>query len=114
MAKTATGRADIAITGDGMNAVLTVTLPTNAASPYQHLQHATTAAYAALPTPPTGTSFVVIIPPSGSTLAKTLKGVTGDTGVPLSTSQPSIIALAGVSVFGILATGVETLEVYYF
>lgn len=113
MAKTASGTASIHITGDGQDTNLTITLPTNAASPFQHQPVATTAAYAALPTPPAGTSFVVIIPPGGSVLAKTLKGVTGDTGVPLSASQPSIIALAGVSVFGILATGVETLDVYY-
>ncbi len=113
MAKLVSGTATIQVSGDGIMTNFTVTLPTNAASPFEHLPVATTAAYAALPTPPTGTSFVVIIPPSGSVLAKTLKGVTGDTGIPLSASQPSIIALAGVSVFGILATGVETLDVYY-
>lgn len=114
MAKASAGTAAITVSGDGVTATLTLTLTTNAATPFQHLIHATTAAYAALPTPPTGTTMCVIIPPSGSVLAKTLKGVTGDTGIPLSASQTSIIALAGLSVFGILATGVESLDVYYF
>jgi len=60
-------------------------------------------------TPPTagGTTptAVTIIPPSGNAQTITLKGVTGDTGVPLHKTDPSTIALGGVATF-VLTAGV--------
>jgi hypothetical protein len=44
-------------------------------------------------TVPTGATAVVIQPPSGNTILVTFKGVTGDTGVPLHKTQPTVIAL---------------------
>lgn len=46
-------------------------------------------------TPPAGATpvAVTIIPPSGNTSTITLKGVTGDTGVVLHTTDPTTIAL---------------------
>ncbi len=58
---------------------------------------------------PTGGSTVVactIVPPSGNIVALTLKGVTGDTGVPLHLTDPTSIAFAsGTTTFGLLAGG---------
>lgn len=36
---------------------------------------------------------LTIIPPSGNTLLITLKGVAGDTGIPLHKTDPTIVAL---------------------
>ena len=47
-------------------------------------------------TVPTGGSTpkaVTIVPPSGNTVVLTLKGVTGDTGVPLHLTDPTSIGL---------------------
>lgn len=62
---------------------------------------------------PTGATAVLIIPPTGNANAITLKGVTGDTGVPLSLTKPSAIALAASSGFGIL-TGASTIIQFIF
>ena len=44
-------------------------------------------------TVPSGATAVVIQPPSGNTILVTFKGVSGDTGVALHKTQPSVIAL---------------------
>jgi len=44
-------------------------------------------------TVPTGFKGFTIIPPSGNTTLITLKGVTGDTGVPLHLTDPTSIGL---------------------
>jgi hypothetical protein len=54
-------------------------------------------------TPPTGTKAVTIIPPSGNLILITLKGVTGDTGVPLHLTDPSSIALNAADDFCLTA-----------
>jgi len=56
-------------------------------------------------TVPSGASLCVIIPPTTNTNALTLKGVTGDTGIPISPSQPTVIPCVGSTAFGLLATG---------
>ena len=54
-------------------------------------------------TPPTGGSTpvaVTIIPPAGNTVALTLKGIAGDTGIAIHLTDPTTIGLAaGVSSF---------------
>jgi hypothetical protein len=52
---------------------------------------------------------VTIIPPAGNTQALTLKGVTGDIGIPLHLTDPGVIPLAsGTTAIGITAGGVVT------
>lgn len=48
-------------------------------------------------TPPTGATGVTIIPDNTNTIAITLKGVTGDTGLPLALTSPTSIGLASAS-----------------
>ena len=43
-------------------------------------------------TVPAGASGCCIIPPSANTVALTLKGVTGDTGVAIAPAAPSVLA----------------------
>lgn len=42
-------------------------------------------------TVPTGATKVIIIPPAANTQTLTLKGVTGDTGIPLSPTDVAVI-----------------------
>ena len=60
-------------------------------------------------TVPVATGVVVkaatIIPPAGNIVTLTLKGVTGDTGVPLSLTDPTSIALAATVISFVLTTG---------
>jgi hypothetical protein len=42
---------------------------------------------------PTGATYAIIQPPTGNSIAVTLKGVTGDTGVKLHLTAPTCIAI---------------------
>jgi len=44
-------------------------------------------------TAPTGAKGVTILPPAGNTTKITLKGVTGDTGVDLHPTDPTVLGL---------------------
>src|SRR5580700_184359 len=58
---------------------------------------------------PAGTQYVVMSPPSTSTNAKTLKGVAGDTGFPLSANLAAIIPVAnGTTSIIVGSAGAET------
>jgi hypothetical protein len=64
-------------------------------------------------TPPSWALRATIVPASGSSNAKTLKGVSGDTGIPLATAESTKIALSSASSFVINSTGSETITVYW-
>ncbi len=62
-------------------------------------------------TVPSGAVACVITPPSGNGVALTLKGVTGDTGVHISQTTPSLIVFDGSnlpSTFVITAASLTT------
>lgn len=59
-------------------------------------------------TPPTGTTAVTIIPPAANTILMTLKGVTGDTGVPLHKTDPTSIGLNSAAAFCLTAASTIT------
>ncbi len=90
-------------TGD-VNGVETATAATNTASPGQ-IEIKTLASGFNTITLPTGGSTVVgctIVPPTGNAVTITLKGVTGDTGVPLHLTDPTSVAFAsGTTTFGL-------------
>ncbi len=66
-------------------------------------------------TPPVGATVAVIIPPAANAVTMTLKGITGDTGVPLSLTNPSLISLASAAAFVITTGGtINGVEVLYF
>lgn len=51
---------------------------------------------------PAGANGCVISPPASNAIALTLKGITGDTGIPLHLTNPQILNFAsGVTTFGI-------------
>jgi len=114
MAKSFTGSANLTITGDGILANILVVPAPNVASPYQHITGALINGSVTF-TPPAATLVVVLVPPTTSVITKTLKGDSGDTGVPLSKTQPSIFSVAVTpGTFVITASGSENIDVYYF
>lgn len=64
-------------------------------------------------TPPSWALRCTIVPSSSSTNAKTLKGVAGDTGIPLAVAETTKIALASAASFVINSTGTEVITVYW-
>lgn len=57
-----------------------------------------------IPTGGTVPTAVVIVPPAGNVVTLTLKGVTGDTGVPLHLTDPTTIAFPSASTTFVLTT----------
>lgn len=116
MAVSSTRTTTIIFTGDTVGTE-TVSAATNASSP-GGIEIKTLSAGANTITIPTGGSTVTavtIVPPSGNAQTLTLKGVTGDTGVPLHLTDPSTIALAsGTTTFCLTAGGTITgLRLFY-
>lgn len=58
-------------------------------------------------TVPTGATAVLIIPVAGNAQTLTLKGVTGDTGIALHITNPTVVALGSTPSIG-LTTGGST------
>jgi hypothetical protein len=65
-------------------------------------------------TVPTGSVAALIIPPAANTNGITLKGVTGDTGIAISKTAPTCIALASGASFGLtIATAATVITVIF-
>lgn len=56
-------------------------------------------------TVPTNATAALIIPDPANTQTIQLKGVTGDTGIPISKTQPTAIALNAATTFGLTVGG---------
>ena len=107
MATTSTRSTVINFTGD-VNAPEVVTAAANLVSPAAIELKTFTGAGANTVTVPTGGSTVTavtIIPPAGNVQTITLKGVTGDTGVPLHPTDHTVVALAAATVNFVLTVG---------
>lgn len=112
MAVTAVITVAVALTGDVVGS-LSIPTQTLSASPAERLVVALANGANTL-TPPTGTLAAVFVPPSNSSVTKTLKGVSGDTGLPLATNAPTYVSLAASpGAFVIAANGAENLTVYW-
>lgn len=108
MSKQATATISVNVTGDGLNFTDTDS-PTNASSGVAPTSATLAAGFNAIPVP-SGVTRVKIKPPPSSAVALTLKGVTGDTGIPISPAEPSYLSLpTGATTFGITAGGAVTL-----
>jgi len=85
----------ITFTGD-VTASLTQSSGQNLASPgdIDYVNLASGANTITLPPTTVTTVAVTIVPPAGNTVALTLKGVAGDSGVGLHLTDPSTVALA--------------------
>lgn len=88
MSKTSTVTTTISIVGDGVNETITQSYQ-NTACPSGAPQALSLSSGANTLTVPTGAVALTIIPPAGNAVTLTLKGVTGDTGVALSPTNPT-------------------------
>jgi hypothetical protein len=114
MAKTSQIAVTLSGSGDGIQA-FTIAAPTisNSASPLVHDQHSLTTGANTL-TVPTGATYLVVVPPAASTVAKTLKGVSGDTGIALTPGAWCALPIAsGVSSIVINAASGEVVDLYW-
>jgi len=116
MAVTATRSTTIVYSGDVVGTE-TISAASNTASPGQ-VQILTLSSGFNTITLPTGGSTVnacTIVPPTANVVTMTLKGITGDTGVPLHLTDPTTIAFAsGTTTFGITTNAILTgLRLYY-
>lgn len=65
-------------------------------------------------TPPAAATAVLIIPPAANTSLITLKGITTDTGIPISKTMPTVLTLVAGSTFGLtVATAPVILTLVY-
>ena len=98
----------ITFTGDAPNTI-SVTGLSNALSPAETQILSLSAGANTITAPAvTGiaaTAAVLIIPPAGNIVTITLKGVTGDTGVPLNPNYPSLIAVPNPTGTFVLTAG---------
>ncbi len=116
MAKTSTVNIAVSIIGDGTSdSYAPIGSPmVNLTAPYGGTVPVALASGANTLTPPTGTQGVIIVPPIGSVVTKTLKGVTGDMGIPINNTLPTVISLpSGAGAFVVTASSTETITVLW-
>lgn len=115
MAKVANAIASVNLVGDG------TTLST-AAGPVANINAAppslltTSAGFTAI-TIPTGFNIqgVMIVPPAGSIITKTLKGITGDSAsIVLSPTGVTMIPITSLAVLGLLCNGIEVIQLNWY
>lgn len=62
---------------------------------------------------PTGATAVLIIPPVANAGTITLKGVTGDTGVLLNKTKPTVLALDTTPTLGLLCSALTVITLVF-
>lgn len=114
MSKSVITTLSVSASGDGISAFTYSDGGfTNAAATGGIMQSVSLTAGANTLTPPSWALRALIVPASSSTNAKTLKGVSGDTGIPLAVAETSKIALASAASFVVNSTGTEVITVYW-
>lgn len=103
----------LGFTGDIAVQSNTFAAASNAASPGEIDPYALASGFNSIAVP-TGAVAVTIIPPAGNTVTLTLKGITGDTGVPLHLTDPTSVGLAtGSTTIGITTSGTVTVRLIW-
>lgn len=72
---------------------------------YVHQAALTQAGFTSVVLPTAPTKLIVIVPPPANVQAVTLKGITGDTGIPLSASEATILCTTTTTLGLALAAG---------
>jgi hypothetical protein len=113
MAVTSTRIVRIGFSGDVVAPDLTYAAADNAASPGMIETKALVSGFNSI-TVPTDSESVTIIPPSANVVTLTLKGVTGDTGIGIHLTDPTVIGLAAAqSTIGITTSDVVTVRLIW-
>jgi hypothetical protein len=119
MAIAATLTITLSLVGQGQNSQINIpgAVMQNLNSPAEAVLVNLSSGFNAL-TPPSSPSpvpaFAIIVPPTNSNNSKTLKGVTGDTGIQVFTASPVLIPwIPGTTAMGITSGGSESVTVYW-
>lgn len=64
-------------------------------------------------TAPAGCQYVLVIPPVGSTVQLTLKGINADTGIPMALGMPLLLPIPAAGVFVLTAAGPVQVQLAY-
>lgn len=114
MAAAITSNMSLALSfSGGISATIVIPTVQNPASPGEHLPTSLVSGANTL-TPPAGSTGLVILPPVNSAVTKTLKGVTGDTGVPIAAGLPTFLSLPPAAGALVLTTnGPEIVDIYW-
>jgi len=107
MAVASTRQIIITSIGDSLNNNVTTPIASNAVAPGDTDVFSLTTGFNSIPFPTGGTTVkgATIIPPPANAQTITLKGITGDTGIPLHKTEPTSIALENPSAFGLTVGG---------
>lgn len=116
MAKTSTIAVLVTVAGDGSS--LTYTPPgspfSNAVAPMGGPVPTALASGPNTIAVPTGAQAVIVVPPVASLVTKTLKGVSGDTGIGISATLPTTVSLAASTItFVITCSGPEIISLMW-
>lgn len=114
MSKTSEVYFNAQVLGDGLNPFNIVpSFLSNTNSPAVHSVVALTNGTTTI-TVAANTKLAILVPISGAVASKTVKGTTSDTGISLSTNQPSIFALSTTqTALYVTSTTSEDLDVYF-
>ena len=108
MAKTSVLTMSVQFVGDGVNESYSITATnpvTNVSAPGGGpLLYALASGPNVIPVPP-GSISMVIVPPTNSVIALTLKGISGDTGFSLTANLPSMMAIPPNTASVLIAAG---------
>jgi len=114
MAKISTLSMSGSVQGDTVTESFGAFTITNAAAPGAVPQNVALASGANTLTVPAGAVWFMLVPPALSIVTKTLKGVTGDTGVVMAPALPFAFGFnPGTVSFVITASGAETVQVFW-
>lgn len=113
MAVTSNRITRVSLSGDVNAPDLTYAAAQNTSSPGMVETKALASGFNSI-TVPTGSKSVTIIPPSGNTVTLTLKGITGDTGIGIHLTDPTVLGLAtGQATVGITTSGTVTIRLIW-
>jgi hypothetical protein len=114
MSKTASLTLTLSLSGDGFAASPIFATTVTNLSGIVPGSVATSAGFTTIAVPSAAIG-VVIVPPVGSTLVKTYKGITGDTGIATDPAGPVFFKWTPgqIASFGVLSTGAETLSLLW-
>lgn len=113
MSVTVTFNGTLTVSGDETRTVALAALSNTLAVGGGESIVALTTGFNAVPVP-AGAIAGLIVPSSGSANTKTLKGITGDTGIAMNPpNAPALIPVSGLSTLGITSAGAETLKIYW-
>lgn len=116
MSKTATLYLSANISGDSQSesiGPLSIVLPnTPAWHIFQNIQSGLTN----IPVPqiPNPAKFMLIIPPANSAITKALQSPSDPIGYAIDPAQPILVSIGAIASFDIRASGIETLEIWFF